>query len=309
MFTEFDLDINPTTWPHVTFVCYQREISPTTGKEHLQGYVHLDQARNLQWCKNHLSESAHFEIRRGSHDDAVAYCSKVETRKPGESPVFFGQPPVNQGKRNDIKALKEAVDSGIAELELWDTHFSSMLRYYKAVSQYRILRDPPRSNPCYSYCFWGPSGTGKSHMATILASKLSNEPPFWLPAPNSSTGALWWDGYTGQKVVIIDEFYGWIPHPTCLRICDRYDLTVQTKGGSRRLLAEHVIFTSNKSPTEWWPRSGLGAMERRLKGPVGICMFLQNVVPVENREYVIDQLLARDKATWPGPLQNPIFTD
>ena len=54
--------------------------------------------------------------------------------------------------------------------------------------------------------YWGPPGTGKTRRAQFEAGKDA----YWLRKPISRNGALWWDGYEGQDVVVIDEFYGWI---------------------------------------------------------------------------------------------------
>lgn len=63
----------------------------------------------------------------------------------------------------------------------------------------------------------------------------------------------WWDGYEGQQVVIIDEFYGWLGYDFILRLTDRYPLLVETKGGTVQFVSRVVIFTSNSHPRDWYP--------------------------------------------------------
>lgn len=75
-------------------------------------------------------------------------------------------------------------------------------------------------------------------------------------------------------MVVIDEFYGWIARDLMCRICDRYPLNIETKGGSVSFLAKKIIITSNVHPKDWWPKVGLGAMERRLKAPLGRIEFM-----------------------------------
>lgn len=46
---------------------------------------------------------------------------------------------------------------------------------------------------------YGPPGTGKSKQAIDIADKLYGEEPYW------KSQNKWWDGYTGQKVVLLDD--------------------------------------------------------------------------------------------------------
>ena len=45
-------------------------------------------------------------------------------------------------------------------------------------------------------------------------------------------GAKWWDNYAQEEIIILDEFYGWLPYCEMLRLLDRYPCQVETKGGS-----------------------------------------------------------------------------
>lgn len=251
--------------PGVQFAAYQTEIAPNTGTEHIQGYVYLEAKQRMSWLKNNISDRAHWEPRKGTHEQALAYSTKEDTRKPGTEPTLVGNPP-SQGKRNDLIALQEDLDSpDITLSEVATNHFSNFIRYHKGIEKYRALKASKRSWLTYTTVYYGDSGTGKSYRAAFEAGPDA----YYLPAPNSSSGAVWWDGYTGQENVVIDEFYGWIAHSFMLRICDRLPLTVQTKGGNVPFLAKRLWITSNKHPLEWWPRTGLGAMERRLSGDMG----------------------------------------
>lgn len=74
----------------------------------------------------------------------------------------------------------------------------------------------------------------------------------------------WWDCYE-HKHVVMDDFYGWLPFDTLLRICDRYPLLVETKGGQTKFNAEVLVITSNQRPQEWYPNvSNFDAFVRRV---------------------------------------------
>lgn len=71
-----------------------------------------------------------------------------------------------------------------------------------------------------------------------------------------SSTTKWWDGYKGERNVLIDEFDGQsigIAH--LLQWCDWYPMQVEVKGGSANLLANKFFITSNIDPNEWWPEA------------------------------------------------------
>lgn len=89
-----------------------------------------------------------------------------------------------------------------------------------------------------------------------------------MPNRQAAMGT-WWDGYSGQTVVVIDEFYGWLGYDFLLRLLDRYSFAVETKGGSVSFTSKLVIFTSNKPPSEWYRNvQDLSPLLRRLGGRV-----------------------------------------
>nr|WKW76308.1 replicase [Porcine circovirus 2]WMQ56620.1 replicase [Porcine circovirus 2] len=99
----------------------------------------------------------------------------------------------------------------------------------------------------------GPPGCGKSKWAANFADP---ETTYWKPPRNK-----WWDGYRGEEVVVIDDFYGWLPWDDLLRLCDRYPLTVETKGGTVPFLARSILITSNQTPLEWYSSTAVPAVE------------------------------------------------
>lgn len=74
----------------------------------------------------------------------------------------------------------------------------------------------------------------------------------------------WWDNYNGEAVVVLDEFYGWLPYDTLLRLCDRYPLLVESKGGQIQFSATTLIITTNKRPDKWYNNVYYPAFVRRV---------------------------------------------
>jgi len=279
-------------WPDLQYAIWQLERGEN-GTPHYQGYVAFKGKKRLNWLKNNCSKEAHWEPRKGSHDQAKAYCTKAETRvegpfDAGEELEEFGQ----QGKRNDLQTLKRKLDEGASELAIAesDETFAVWAKYYKVVGRYRMLKCM-NERKWHTYCqvYWGPPGVGKSRRALEEAGPGA----YWLPRPEGAN-TVWWDGYEGQEVVVIDEFYGWIMRDKMQRLCDRYPLLVQTKGGTTPFLAKKIIITSNEHPLTWWPKVGLGAMTRRLEGECGKIIHMTD----PGHEDVLSPL--------PGPPPSPV---
>lgn len=282
--TATDVFSNWQRVPDAVFGIAQLETGES-GTPHLQGYVVLAKKKTRSFVRRYFSDRAYWAPRKGTHAEAVHYASKPHggcgcehCEKAAKLPApskqeTWGEAPksVGQGHRSDLDTVKNAIDQGQSELEIAETFFGSWCRHHRAFSLYRMLkckgRDP--ADDVMIICLYGPPGTGKTRLATKIAPDA-----YWLAAPNQYQGALWWDGYQGQPDLIIDEFYGWIPHPSMLRICDRNPLNVQVKSGHVHLMARRIIITSNKHPAEWWPRTPLGAMVRRLTYPVGNTVHL-----------------------------------
>jgi len=83
-----------------------------------------------------------------------------------------------------------------------------------------------------------------------------------------SSTTKWWDGYMGQKKVIIDEFRGQIAIEHLLKWFDRYPCSVEEKGGQLALDADEFWICSNLPIEQWYPgidQDTLGALRRRVE--------------------------------------------
>ena len=258
----------------VKYCKWQYEIGEN-GTRHIQGHVILNRRVRLGGVRV-LNSRAHWEVRRGSFEQADEYCSKEESREYGPfpesqdltivgGPHFFGVAPgEGQGRRNDLLSLKRVVDEGGSLLDCFEEDFGSMVRYNRGIMMYKRLKTGlNRSWQTTCTVYYGASGVGKSRRALEEAGPNS----FWLPRPEGDRP--WWDGYDGQETIVIDEFYGWLKRDFLYRLIDRYPMMLEVKGGAVPMQARHVIFTSNKHPNDWYPRARLGALVRRFTDPIG----------------------------------------
>ena len=136
---------------------------------HIQGYVVLSRQLRLSALKK-LIPRAHWEVRKGTHEQAKAYSTKSDTRQDG--PYEYGSEEgiaKKKGQRSDLLEIKKKIDSGASSAQIWDDHFSSSVRYHKSFDAYRDIKSKHREykdgEKPKVIILWGPSGTGKSTRA------------------------------------------------------------------------------------------------------------------------------------------------
>lgn len=209
------------------------EIAPTTGEHHLQGYAYFSKPKTLQYVRDTISPRAHFEASRGSAKQNRAYCTKEgHYHEIGTCP--------EQGKRTDIEDIKEMTKRGDSLPKIMEAaHSYQSMRTAELLTKYVAT---PKPRDVKVMWFWGRTGTGKTHTAFEEAGEDT-----WI----SNKSLQWWDGYYGQKSVIIDDFReDYCPLHELLRILDKWPYRVMIKGGSTWLLATKIIVTCPYAPLD-----------------------------------------------------------
>ncbi len=225
------------------------------GTPHVQAYCEFGRMFRLAGVSKLLK--GHWEVARKPREACIRYCSKEATRVQG--PWYFGDSNTGgQGTRVDIMQCKRLLDENVSEREIAQSCFKPWTKYFKAFREYKRISSPSRDFKTQVYVFWGNTGTGKTRLAKLIADAGST---YWL-APNSH----WFDDYEGQETVIFDDFYGSIPYSTLLRIMDRTELRLESKGGHINFVAKRLLITSNKQPSEWYDGSKypVDALRRRI---------------------------------------------
>lgn len=236
------------------WMIFGHETAPTTGTPHLQGYLVLkERLRGSQLNKN-FDGKIIWIFARGSNEENKKYCSK------GENIIEIGkQPPENPGgekNKTNWKLIRELAEQGRFN-EIPD---SIRFNHYKNIEYFWLKNRKAKDciewsdNDLKDHFLWlcGPTGTGKSHRARMIAERLDKEHPPYLKGLNK-----WWSGYDMQRVVIIDEadpkkcehlgsfFKQWF---------DKWTFTAETKGGTiPSCRPEYIIVTSNYSIAECFP--------------------------------------------------------
>jgi len=221
-----------------SYMVYQEEVGEN-GTAHLQGFLYFAQPRSLGQVSALFDHSnPHLEVVRNI-PQAIAYCQKDESRIGG--PYNFGLAPA-QGARSDLAAVKESLDAGRTNVQLWDDHFSQMSRYHKSFEVYKRVKATKRDWAMEIIIYIGPSGTGKTRAVR------ETYPDAYWKAPGK-----WWDNYQGENDVVIDEMYGHqFAYTDLLRLLDRYPYSVECKGATMEFVSHRIILTSNQEPEDWY---------------------------------------------------------
>jgi len=242
-----------TTSPGFQYMVYQLELGENE-TEHLQGYIEFRNVVRFNRVKSLISPRIHLEKRRGTREQARDYCMKEETRVDG--PFEFGEWVTSRGQgfRTDLVTIRNLVREGKTEAELWEAHFETMVRYHRSIVRYKDVTTIHRDYGPVVHVLYGPTGTGKSKWVTDT-----------FPGAYWKSQDQWWDGYESEESVVFDEFYGWIKYSILLRICDRYPLQLERKGGFVKFRSRNIIFTTNQEPSKWYPNiSNFDAFIRRV---------------------------------------------
>lgn len=91
--------------PHFIYVVFGREVAPTTGTPHLQGFFVLKNALTRSGALAHLGVQCHLEPARGTSVQAAQYC-----KKDGDFEEW-GILPSQQGRRTDLEEVIEWIDA------------------------------------------------------------------------------------------------------------------------------------------------------------------------------------------------------
>lgn len=236
-----------------TYMIFGYETCPTTGKPHLQGFTCWENPRSLQKFKDTISDKLHMEKMRGTHEQASNYCKYDDYPENKKENKFeeFGELPA-QGARTDWRVALQQLKSGKEVDEVVENQ-PQLLPAIRSLQTFKSLTLKPLHRDVKVIVLWGAAGTGKTRWA------YENYPDLY-----SKSRGEWWDGYTGQTAILLDDYYGYLPYSEMLRVLDRYPYHAQVKGGFVWAQWNTVIITSNKHPMFWYGQGMTPALERRL---------------------------------------------
>ena len=243
----------------ISYIVFQEEEAPTTHTRHFQGYLETTQNIKMSWLKNNFNPRAHYDFRRGTQEEAIAYCTKEETRVPDGLRKELGQ------KRGGAAETKEAKKR--ERIEWLDAIRSGKRRYIDAPSEILLntgfnqaARDVnktmlgPYRPDLEIITIVGSTGIGKSFAAYQIGG---------CDIVTYSGGQWFGNAHTEGDVLLFDEFTGNIPLNQFLKYLDPYPNQLPVKGGFYPLRATKIFITTNVMPEHWWTKKDDEINEKR----------------------------------------------
>jgi len=240
-------DFALTLWERPTFdeiqmkyFVFGEEICPETQRLHYQCYVYFYNPKTWEQVVAYFKKKIHPSVRRcyGDPKENRAYCSKDDKYEE------FGELP-SQGKRTDLLCVKESIMNGktVDEITLEDPMMYHI--YGRTLNRIEDIyrRKLFRTEMTLGYWLYGETGSGKSHRAF----KGYNPETHYLLINDGG----WWDGYTQQHTIIINDFRGWITYDLLLCLIDKWPMFVRRRGREPLpFTSKRVIITSSLKPEE-----------------------------------------------------------
>lgn len=250
---------NPTGWDDIdlerlaefaTYVIRGKE-KGEEGTDHYQGYVYFKEKKSLLYVKEFIPR-AHLESQRGTFDQAIDYC-----KKDGDWEEWGDRPSGPAGQKQQWRDVLQLARSGKMQ-EIEDNYPAIFIRYHSKLCSLVKPERPIILEVLENEWWYGETGTGKSR-------------ELWDRFPGHYQKSLnkWWDGYTNEDVVAIEE---WSPKnevtSSFLKIwADRYPFSAEIKGGTlQKIRPKKIIILSNYTIDDCFVNSqDLGPIKRRFK--------------------------------------------
>lgn len=263
------------------YMCYQQECCPETGRLHWQGYVELKNNTRRAATKALLGGGDCWLEPRGATSAAKArdYCCKEKTAVPDtfveegiisterfQSARSANRPASSfaaaMGEEPAMKAISqqaamvEAINNGASYDTITRDYAQSFLRNPNGTKElmYQVrIRSGAVDAEKDVRVWWGTTRTGKT-WAVAKALEAEGLRAYWLKP--TTQGKVWFSGYDGEEVIVIDDFEGQMAIEDFLHLTDRYASRHiwETKGSHAKLLHTKVFITSNTDPRTWFSR-------------------------------------------------------
>lgn len=237
-------------WDAATYLVVGKEVGENK-TPHLQGYVEFGNSMRFQTFHNKFPR-AHLEKRRGTAQQAADYCKKagdfIERGKMSK-----------QGSRSDIYDMTDAIKAGKRTAEIADLDPVTFVKFHKGLEAFRNAHMKDRTEKPYVEWRYGLTGTGKTFR---VVEQHGAENVF------IKDGTQWWDGYSQQQVILMDDMDAadWKKNHfrDFLRLLDRYPYKGQVKGSYVKINSPYLYITCEHPPQHYWANNELAQVLRRL---------------------------------------------
>lgn len=227
------------------YLVYGLEVTPTTNKKHLQGYVVFKDACSRKTMSTRIPRAFVCKARAGPSSNAK-YCKKDGKWEQ------FGVMPMDQfekGAANKSRYKKLWILSKLNMIDEIALQYPDLaVRHYFTIL--KVARDyankPPDLKKLDNEWVWGKAATGKSHYAEHLSDNV------YTKSCNK-----WWEGFQPNKHTIIHladfgKEHSCLGHHIKIWF-DLYSFPAERKNGGLNIRFKKGVVTSNYHPREIWP--------------------------------------------------------
>ena len=250
-------------------------------EEHKDGSLHLHAfiryESRVTWSPTRWDLSFGGQTYHGNYQVAKSWKNVLGYCQKGGNFVSSFDPDAARTKKaaRNLQLLEESPQDLVNKGEVGLLQLPALI---KAKAAYSLLSPPVQTDDVRGVWVYGPTGVGKSHFVRHRHTDI------FLKSQNK-----WWDGYTGQSVVLLDDFD---QQGVCLghylKIwADKWACTGEIKGATVNLHHTTFYITSQYTPEVLWPGSDntelREAIQRRFR-MVGLTR--PNIVSCQEEEFL-----------------------
>lgn len=266
------------------------EVCPTTQRLHFQGFMKLSARKRLEhvvklFPKSTFWQAPHFEMMspKSTVEANYQYCRKIRTMDPipnehwfevGERPAFetAGTREKNRWKQARESALGGDVND-VEDDQIYVSFYKGLCTIAGHNKRAKHLEAHGADLKKHFVWVYGPPGTGKTRLFYEECAKKGLR--YYLKHPLNH----WWDGYSDQEMVLLDDFPKTGADHMMFRLkqwLTEFPFPAEFKGGHSEIRPKNIFITSNFHWREVFAAHDereLEALERRLAtvylGPPG----------------------------------------
>lgn len=241
----------------LAFLVYQEERGHSEETPHFQGYLETSVVCKIGWLKNNFNGRAHYEPRMGTQAQAIAYCTKEDSRVPDGMRGSFGEPRGGAAKEAKQKRIDTLDGIRKGEIRLRDVDSEILLNsgFLQAAKHILSTKLGPRRE-VEVITIVGGTGIGKSYACYSFCGDdlITYQRNGWFGGADTQGSNL-----------LFDEFTGDLPFSDFLKYLDGYPMQLPIKGSFYPAHYTRVFITSNVMPENWWVNKGVESEELERK--------------------------------------------
>lgn len=233
---------------NVTFYCMSDEIGLETKTYHTHLFMYSPNGIRFRTVQNRIP-NCHIDYCKGTSQQNRDYVfkegkyagtDKEDTRVDGTQVEWGVMPVERQGRRNDIVDLYDMIANGMSDFQILVTSPDYMLNLNQIRQTRQVIKSEKFKNTFRQLTttyIWGSTGGGKTR---YVMDKYGYENVYRITNYKHP-----FDNYTGQDVILFDEFRSSLPLADMLKYLDGYPVVLPCRFADTQACFTKVYFTTN----------------------------------------------------------------